>query len=143
MIYIGIDPGVKTGFGLIDGNRKSVKSYKIHDALSAIAQVAKNSSKSIHVRVEDARQRKWFGNNSKEKLQGAGSIKRDSKIWEDFLTDANKLTKGRLTFEMVHPIKGGTKIDTKIFKQITGINERTSEHGRDAYMLILNYKKIK
>lgn len=115
-------------------------SFPIHAAIVFINSLIEKGD-TIHVRVEDARLRKWFGPRAKEKLQGAGSIKRDSKIWDDYLKDMNCLSEGRLTYEMIHPIKGGTKINSKLFKQITGITERTSEHARDAYLLIHEYKK--
>lgn len=140
MIYIGIDPGVKTGFAIICNNQKEALTVAIHNAFPLIKQLLKRDDK-IHVRVEDARKRKWFGSKSKDKQQGAGSIKRDSKIWEDFLTELSSKKDSKLTFEMLHPIKGGTKINKVLFKKISGITKVTSEHARDAYMLIHNYKK--
>lgn len=140
-VLIGIDPGVKTGVGAIDGQKKIAGSMPIHLAMQFI-QNLDDKKKDIHVRVEDARQRKWFGHDSAAKKQGAGSVKRDCKIWEDFLTDVKKHSKQSFTFEMIHPVKGATKINSKLFKQITGIQERTNEHGRDAYMLIHGFKKL-
>ncbi len=46
-----------------------------------------------------------------------------------------------MTFEMVHPIKGATKLKANFFKKITGITERTNEHSRDAFMLIYKFSK--
>ncbi len=138
-VLIGIDPGVKTGVGAIDGNKKIAGSMAIHLAIQFIADIENNGS-NIHIRVEDARQRKWFGNNSAAKKQGAGSVKRDCKIWEDFLNDLKKNSKQSISFEMIHPVKGATKINSKMFQQITGIQGRTNEHGRDAYMLIHGYR---
>lgn len=142
MIYIGIDPGVKTGIAAIVPPNKFINTMPIHQAFGVVDAIINTSISKVHVRVEDARQRKWFGNNSQAKLQGAGSIKRDCKIWEDFLKDHSEDSKGNITFEMVHPVKGGTKINSNLFKKITGIDDRTSEHARDAYMLIHNYKKL-
>lgn len=127
---IGIDPGVITGIGYFNNQGgKSCFSTKIHRAMDWVKEQHKNYDK-IFIRVEDARQRKWFGSNSYSKSQGAGSIKRDCKIWEDFLIDNN------IPHEMIHPVKGGTKIDAKLFTSITKIQTRTNEHARDAYMLI-------
>lgn len=140
MIYIGIDPGIKTGFAIICNDQKEALTVTIHNAFPLIKQLLKRDDK-IHVRVEDARKRKWFGVKSKDKQQGAGSIKRDSKIWEDFLTELSSKKDSKLTFEMLHPIKGGTKINKVLFKKISGITKVTSEHARDAYMLIHDYKK--
>ena len=138
MILIGIDTGVQTGVGIIIGQDKQALSMPIHQALILINDLVDEDP--VHIRVEDARKRKWFGNNSNAKKQGAGSIKRDCKIWNDFLDELAEESEGLLTFEMIHPIKGATKLTSKLFKNITGIEERTNEHGRDAFMLIHNYK---
>jgi hypothetical protein len=140
IILIGIDPGVKTGFSTICNNEKNAITLSIHNALNYVEKLM-HEHKQVHLRVEDARQRKWFGRNSTAKAQGAGSIKRDCKIWDDFLTELSKKKDTNLTFEMIHPIKGGTKIDKVLFEKISGITKVTSEHARDAYMLIHNYNK--
>lgn len=134
-IIIGIDPGVKTGIAAINRNIKIAESMPIHAAMKFVSDLA-NKGFDTHIRVEDARKRKWFGHNSSAKSQGAGSIKRDCKIWEDFLNDLKDISKQTITFEMIHPVKGATKINAKMFKQITGIEKRTNEHARDAFMLI-------
>lgn len=141
MILIGIDPGVKTGIGYINGNEKKAESMAIHRAMSFVNHCFLTYGK-IHVRVEDARKRKWFGNNSNEKMQGAGSVKRDCKIWEDFLDDLSNSNPGKLTFELIHPVKNATKLNQGVFKRTTGIVGRTNEHGRDAYMLIHNFQPL-
>jgi len=141
LVLIGIDPGVKTGIGYIDGNKLFAKTMAIHNAINFIIGLS-NKDVKAHIRVEDARLRKWFGNNSQAKKQGAGSVKRDCKIWDDFLTQINKNSNGAITFEMIHPIKGATKINKDSFKKITGITSVTSGHARDAFMLIYKFKKL-
>ena len=90
----------------------------------------------MFVRIEDARQRRWLGNKGREALQGAGSIKRDATIWEDFLTDK------KIPFEMVAPSRNSTKLSAEVFKRLTGWQGRTSEHSRDAAMLVFKMTKI-
>lgn len=139
-IYIGIDTGVNTGLAVWDAVKKrftQVHTLKIHTAFNVVEKVIWESL-SIHmtatVRVEDARLRKWFGEQvGREQLQGAGSIKRDAKIWEDFLTDLG------CEFEMVAPKNNRTKVNAKSFEQMTGWQERTSEHSRDAAMLVFGF----
>ncbi len=136
MIYIGIDPGVKTGFATWDAYNKEfleIETLKIHEAFDIIQEY--KACYSIYVIVEDARQRKWYGNNSRDKQQGAGSVKRDCKIWEDFLKD------NKISFEMIHPKKGFTKLNKIQFENITGWKRRTSEHSRDAGMLVYKRKE--
>ena len=136
MIWIGIDPGVDTGFAIWDSSAKCFKfigTLKIHEALNRVA-VELCSDKPFRVVFEDARKRKWYGNNTDEKdrarLQGAGSVKRDCSIWEDALTDWG------VSFHKSAPKNGITKMDADYFRKLTGYTKRTSEHGRDAAMLV-------
>lgn len=133
MIVIGIDPGVHTGIAVYNQKTKAfeeVKTLALHDAFELVL-----SYKSIlaMVRVEDARLRTWFGKNAAEKIQGAGSVKRDCKAWEDFLTAKD------IPFQMVKPGSAKTKIHEKYFKQLTGWDKSSSVHSRDAGMLVWEY----
>lgn len=132
--FVGIDPGVNTGVSLWDAKNKLlivVETMTIHKAFKFVEICIENwGLANVHVRCEDARLRKWFGNAGREQLQGAGSIKRDSKIWDDYLADT------KLTFEMVAPKANKTKLNAAQFLQITKYKGRTSEHARDATMLV-------
>lgn len=133
MILIGIDVGVKTGIALYDTKSKeliAVKTLKIHQAFDLVKRQFAINSSNLEVYFEDARQRKWFGNSGREKLQGAGSVKRDSGIWEDFLTDYG------IRFHMIPPKRNTTKLNAKIFERMTKYSKQTNEHGRDAAMLV-------
>ena len=131
---VGIDTGVNTGIAKWDVKDKkllAVTTMMIHQAMDSVLLSAENAN--IFVRFEDARLRKWFGKAGKEQLQGAGSIKRDAKIWEDFLTDMG------IPFEMVAPKNNKTKLTADTFKRITGWGKMTNVHNRDAAMLVFNY----
>jgi len=139
MIYIGIDTGVHTGFAVYDTDLKAliyVKEYPIHRAMDIVKRLFDDGS-DIKVRFEDARKRTWFGyHTAKEdraRLQGAGSVKRDCQIWEDYLTDL------RIPFEMVAPKNNATKLTAEQFRRITGYEGKTNEHGRDAAMLVYGF----
>lgn len=132
MIYIGIDPGVKTGVAVYDKKQKSfieLRTMMLHDAFELVLQY---NSMDLKVRVEDARKRTWFAKAEilDEKKEGAGSVKRDCKAWEDFL-----IAKG-IPHEMLKPGKIKTKVHEKYFKQLTGWLLRCSVHARDAGMLV-------
>ena len=139
--YIGIDPGVKTGYALWSRSLKKfcyISSDTITKTMDWVKWVASEVAKSdnpssLFIRVEDARKRKWFGPGSKAKLQGAGSIKRDCKMWESFLTEQ------KIPFEMVDPkdMKGFTKLDQDVFRKMAKWDKSTNEHSRDAAMLVL------
>lgn len=139
-IVIGIDPGVKTGFATYSPESKTLdcETTKIHTAFIFIKTlIEKHGLDSIFVRVEDARLRTWFGKTGKERMKGAGSISRDSSIWEDFLKDIG------VSFEMVHPKHNTTKLKANMFKMLTGYSGRTSEHARDAAMLCYKFNPMK
>lgn len=130
---IGIDPGTSTGFAVWDTEKKQfleISTVKIHQALKYVEWYYKFSNHNLKVIFEDARQRRWYGERSNEKIQGAGSVKRDSSIWEDFLMDWD------IKYWAKPPVKGATKMDEKSFKALTGWKKRTSNHGRDAAMLV-------
>lgn len=136
MIYIGIDTGVHTGIAVWDSDRKEfvvVDTVKIHEALRLVNLYAFGCA--IHVRFEDARQRKWipFAKNMTGELgraQGAGYVKAHCQIWEDFLRDKD------ISFEMIAPRRNVTKLSAAQFARITGYKARTSSHARDAAMLV-------
>jgi len=129
---IGIDPGVKTGFAVYNRLTKefiTLKTGSIIEIMSLINNF-KSSGYDFKIYFEDARQRKWFGSKGREALQGAGSIKRDCKIWQEFCEFYNH------KFEMIPPSGNKTKMDADSFKRLTGHQERTNEHSRDAGMLV-------
>lgn len=131
MKYIGIDPGTKTGYAVYDTEAKqleTVETTKLHLAFTKVLDL--HNSEDVVVRFEDARLRKWYGNAGREKLQGVGSVKRDCKAWEDFLQDYS------IEYHAVPPSNNMTKLTAASFKQITGYQGKTSEHGRDASMLV-------
>jgi hypothetical protein len=136
-IAIGIDTGVNTGFAIWDIDNKeflSIKTYTIHIAMAALLN-ADEMFEIKEVRVEDARLWKYghYGVKSNpDKLQGVGAVKRDAKIWEDFLTDYN------IPFKLVRPNKNITKWTAKKFKTHTKCELKTNEHNRDAAMLVYN-----
>lgn len=139
MTLIGIDTGVHTGSAVYDTDLKAliyVKEYPVHRAMDIVKQLY-DEGKDIKVRFEDARKRTWFGHHTAEedraRLQGAGSVKRDCQIWEDYLTDL------RIPFEMVAPKNNATKLTAEQFRRITGYEGKTNEHGRDAAMLVYGF----
>lgn len=125
---IGIDCGVSTGFALSEnGKLQRVESMTITQAMQEVLTL---KHPDLIVYIEDARKRTWF-TGGKEKAQGAGSIKRDCGIWEQFCKEQE------IQFVLVHPKANNTKLKAEVFKRITGWTGRTNEHARDAAMLIM------
>ena len=136
MIYIGIDPGTHTGMAVWDsgeGRFLSLETLPIHRAMNSVLYWNMRERNDIQVVFEDARLRKWYGRTESEvrrKIQGAGSVKRDCAIWEDYLKDYG------IPFLTVKPGRVATKVTPSWFKTLTGWEGRTSEHSRDAAMLV-------
>jgi hypothetical protein len=137
MLYIGIDPGVNTGLAVWSPDQRKLLRLQTTTILAAMQQVDEYCRHNeCTIIVEDARQRKWFGRAGVERLQGAGSIKRDCMIWEEFL-----ISRG-YPYQMVAPMNNRTKLPHKMFRALTGHSGgRTTQHARDAAMLVIGYKE--
>jgi len=136
---IGIDTGVHTGYAVWDIEKQELiecQTMQIDEAMERISTIkAYSYYNNFIVVVEDARLRKFFkGENMAAKQQGAGSIKRDAKIWEDYLKRLN------IDFKLVNPTYRRTKLTEEYFKKVSKYEGRTSNHARDAAMLVLGYK---
>ena len=139
--YIGIDTGVQTGVCIWDAQQKAMRCIEtgmIHQVMEEVRQFHQAWPGKVFIRFEDARQRKWILEQKNEKAErgrreGAGSVKRDAIIWEDFLKDIG------VPFEMVAPKNNKTKVPADYFKKLTGFKGRCSEHARDAAMLVIGF----
>lgn len=128
MRVAGLDPGKETGFALWDARAQkllTVESMLIHQAMRRV-----ELERPDLVLFEDARRRTWFADKGRESLMGAGSIKRDCVIWEDFLLELG------VPFIAKPPCKGATKWKDQAFRTLTGWPGRTNEHARDAAILV-------
>lgn len=129
---IGIDTGVNTGFAVWQDNElKAVASMTITQAMSKIKECCPPQMTKLY--IEDAR--KWIGFHGKTKksdarLQGAGSVKRDASIWEDWCKENG------YEVVFVKPMGKGLKKSAEDFKRITKWQGRTNEHSRDAAMIV-------
>lgn len=137
MVFIGIDAGVHTGVAVWNGGRfTSIETLPLWRALRFVEEAAAAYPKDgVCVVVEDARQRRWYpdmgsASRNKGRLMGAGSVRRDSAIWAEMLRDNG------ITHRLIPPRKGLTKLTAEAFARLTGYKGRTSEHSRDAAMLV-------
>lgn len=141
-IIAGIDPGIRTGLAIWNCDEQKLtylRTVKIYHALRIMCDFIEWSYPSdshyhFEIWFEDARLRTWFGNADREKLQGAGSIKRDCSIWQEFCEYY------KIPFKAIKPAAGNTKWDAEYFKKITGWTGRTSQHSRDAAVLVFGVK---
>lgn len=133
-LIVGIDPGRQTGVALWDSTTKTLRDVLTLGILQAQQHVLtiKNLGNLRLIVMEDARLRTgYFGPNAKAKQQGAGSIKRDCSIWTEF-GDMHQIA-----LRCISPKHKGAKVDAAMFAKLTGWTGRTSEHSRDAAMVIL------
>ena len=130
MIVVGIDPGQNTGLAVWDTVSRSfldIRCSGIVDAMRYLNEL--QATRQIGLLVfEDARKRKWLPREKslkefKGRAMGAGSVRRDSAIWEEYCRTY------AVPFVMVAP-------RPTYFQGLTGYDRRTNEHGRDAAMLV-------
>lgn len=137
MIVVGIDPGVNTGLAVWDTSSRQfldIRCSGIVDAMDYLRDFQKERQIGLVV-FEDARQRKWIPREKdlrefKGRAMGAGSVKRDCAIWDEWCR-AN-----RIDFVAAPPSPGMTKLSDAYFRGLTGFDRRTNNHGRDAAMLV-------
>ena len=128
---IGIDPGKKTGVAVWDRSGKKfteIRTVGIVEAMESVLSL--HREQPVELWFEDARLRTWFGTKGAEAKQGAGSIKRDCSIWEEFC-----LCHG-IVSRAVKPQRGSSKWSSVYFQNVTRWAGRTSEHARDAGALV-------
>src|SRR5690349_11034236 len=89
-VYVGIDPGVNTGLAIWTKTKTErkleLRTVKLHQAFD----IVRSLKSSIHTLViENPNLWNYFTDRkaARMRLQGAGSVKRDFKAWQDFLAD--------------------------------------------------------
>lgn len=138
---IGIDPGTTTGCTVYSPSKKKILECEglsvldVMDLVKNYSQRELTKQSNVLMRIEDARKKKWFGSKDEvaARAQGAGSVKRDTKIWIEFCK------KHKIDYEMVDPSDNITKLTADKFKAFTGYKGSTNEHGRDSAMLVFGY----
>ena len=137
MLVIGIDPGLHTGLAVWDTSSRQfleIRCSGIVDAMDYLDHL--RSERGIGLVVfEDARQRTWIPREKdlaqmKGRAMGAGSVKRDCSIWEEWCKAR------QVQYIASRPKNGMTKLTDAYFRGITGYDRRTNNHGRDAAMLV-------
>ena len=142
---IGIDPGKNTGLAIWDVDAQkfaSLKTIYLHELILIIRELWQ-AGEIDHVVYEDAHASKpnwqWMHRTAKEersRMQGVGSVKRDSTILADMLAD------WAIPHKALPPQSNKTKLTSEKFERITGYDRRTSNHARDAAMLVYKRKPI-
>lgn len=135
---IGIDPGTHTGLAVrnLETDELQLFTLKIHQAMDFVRE-RKDEIKVLG--IENPKLMTHFKGaiNERGRLQGAGSIKRDFTIWEDFLKDL------KINHRSTRPDKHRNKLaeHVELFARMTGYKGRSSHHARVAALLIEGVKK--
>ena len=143
---IGLDLGTHTGISIYEASSSTLvccQTVKIHVALKMVEE-CKQANPKLLVRFENMKSWVPFGGRTKatdSRLAGAGSIKRDMAIWEDYLADEG------IEYQSVSLTAVKKKVSASYFKQLTGWTGVTNEHSRDAgllcYRVNMNQKATK
>lgn len=143
--FIGIDPGVNNGFAIYSKNTRSLlmlKTFSFWELMDFIrTQNVCNTDKVCFI-VEDPQQNSSLYDKRNDK-QGAVRDKVAQNI------GSNKRT-AQLIFEKLEMIganyiarkptkRSGTKMNEQAFKNLTKWDGKSSEHSRDAAMLVYGY----
>lgn len=141
MIYIGIDPGVQVGWAVWDSKEKKFKKYHTLNFWDCITSIQSYTYYPTEFKVilEDPNLNKPVFNkpgvnpDAKQKAylriaQNIGSNKRDAQLIHEFCIE------NQIPIQTVKP--STEKWDAVTLKKITGIDERTSQHVRDAIKLV-------
>ena len=137
-LFIGIDPGTNTGVAVWKSKSRrfhSIFTMSILDAMEYVyglyGSAIFEEETSVLI-IEDARKKRLPKHlqSGSSRLMGAGSIRRDCKMWVDFCVSKS------LRFYLKPPVSSLTGWNAKKFQEYTGYEHQTNQHGRDAAMLV-------
>lgn len=139
-IVVAIDPGTTTGFSVYSKKDKKwlmCEQMLIHEAIFSIrTMVELNIGNEIHIIVEDARN---ISGLYKNKL-GAGSIRRDCSIWEDYLDSIKKHWKNVHTSYVRPTGNRFLKMDADAWAKYAKWDKKIpGEHARDSATYLFKY----
>ena len=129
-LIIGIDPGVNTGFAVWSVAANKLLRVESMKAVEAEIEVMNyfTSGVKLHVYVEDTRNLRLPKHmHSKGRERGAGSVARDMGRWQDHLEHHG--IPHTMTGLSPKEFRVG---DDKWFRNKTGWDKRTNDHGRCA-----------
>jgi len=141
MIYIGLDPGVNTGMAIWDPHKKIItyaKTLSFWDVIQKL-MILKDEEPELHVVIENPAgnkpvfRTKFAGQTGNDRVmdkitQNIGSNKRDGQLLAEFCANAN------IPLTLVTPSK--KKYTKETFEKLTRYTTLTSQHSRDAAMLV-------
>ncbi len=142
-LLIGIDPGVHTGVAVYNTDSERLIGLITTDFWSA-SSILRQLKKGYEIKsvIEDPSQNRPVfirpGATKGEMIkiaQNVGMNKKEGLLWIEFCK------RNSIPFLASKPTKNSnTKLDAVMFGKLTGWNKRSSEHSRDAAMLVFGLK---
>lgn len=148
-LRLGIDPGTeKSGIALMEGGEYTRLTAW---SLMKLQYFIRRKNEGLIVSIEDVMQIKPTWERSIYALSPSQREKQMLKIAQNvgmvkgtYVQIIKMLEYYDCTFEIVKPLQGTlkkTKHDSALFKKLTGWEGSSSEHSRDAAMLLFRYLK--
>lgn len=140
-IVVGIDPGTNTGITIYNCAKKEYvlcETMSIINAVFQIERVLSSYKGPFLITVEDSRSI----SGHKDKKLGAGSIRRDCAIWEDYLNSKSALSPNMVLYRFVKPTKNMyLKANPTVWLTVSKYKGKSlpSEHARDSATYIFRY----
>jgi hypothetical protein len=139
MIYIGIDPGIHTGVAVWDSKQRIIREIKTMNFWDTIALINNYRIHTPTVVIEDPSGNKpvfvkdLVGQHKAltKKAQNVGSNKREATLLIEYCE-----REGFRVLPVVPVKKRGAKVSADHFKKLTGYVKSTSQHARDAALLV-------
>lgn len=135
MVFLGIDPGTRTGLAKWDGS--DLKIWPAKDFWSAFdifheLRVDYGDDLVTVIEKPDLNRplfnKRITGRKRDRYAMNVGSVKRDGQLWVAYMEHRG------FPYKAVRP--STSKWDADTLRRITGYRGRTSEHGRDAAKLV-------
>ncbi len=138
--YIGIDPGVLTGFAVVQSEGQKVLFWELYtlafwECFDKLMFWHSNNKENLHVMIEDPNlNRPTFYRNGQSVAainkisQNVGANKRDAQLWIEFMDFYG------IKYTAVRPTK--TKLNACDFAKLYNIHKPCSQHARDAFRLV-------
>ncbi len=143
--FIGLDPGQQTGFAVWDAVEGRFAVLKTSTFWEAIALVERYPAAGVVVVIEDpAKNRTTFNHGTPRTLKAARRREKISRDVGQNQREARLLATGleRNGYRVQRVRPRSSKTGEAHFKRLTRYQGRTSQHSRDAAMLVFGLKRV-
>lgn len=133
--YIGIDPGVNTGIAIYDCSKKQLIECYSSDFWNAVNVLKSYTNACVFVEMPGTKA-VWHTAAKSQAAKNRTAVNVGS-----VLREAELIIELAIKLHDVIICEPSRKIDAQLFEKITGWEQKTNQHSRDAAMLIFRYTK--